>query len=92
MRGLNTELKYKGATFYIQTQDMGIPTRYVESLIYKSGKLLTSRKTSYLPLLSSPDLNEKINQIIEDQHNAILKEISSGKFDRYLTSEKKNSP
>ncbi len=89
MRGLNTQMKYKGATFYIQTQDMGTSARYIESLIYKSGKLLTSRKTSYLPFLGSQDLKEKIIKMIEDQHSAILKEISSGKFDHYLSLEKK---
>lgn len=89
MRGLNTKIKYKGATFHIQTQDMGTSARYIESLIYKSGKLLTSRKTSYLPFLDSPNLKEKIIKMIEDQHSTILKEISSGKFDHYLSLEGK---
>ncbi len=85
MQGFNTELKHKGVIFHIQTQDKGLGAQYVESLIYCSGKVLASRKTFYTSFLNSPDLNEKINQIIKTQHRQILKEISEGKFDRFLS-------
>ncbi len=92
MSGINSEAKYKGAVFHVQTQDLGAPGRLVETLIYKSGKLLTSRRTSYASFLGSPELQEKIRQILEEQHSAILKEIAAGKFEHYLTAEEKLGP
>jgi hypothetical protein len=89
MTGFNAEVKYKRASFHVQTQDAGPGARCIESLVYKSGKLLSSRKTYYTSFLASPQLQEKIQHILEDQHNAILKEIADGKFEHYLAPDEK---
>lgn len=81
MSGINSEVIHKGHSFHVQTQDMGLEANYVESLIYKSGKLLSTRKAFYTVYLGSPDLKERIRKIIEDQHKEILKNITDGKFD-----------
>jgi hypothetical protein len=82
--GFNTRFDYKGANFLVQTQDKGTSAHYVESLIYKSGQLLTSKKTFYTSFLNSPNLSKLILRIVEDQHKTILQEIADGKFDRFL--------
>ncbi len=89
MPGFNSDVKYKGALFHVQTQDSGPGARCVESLIYKSGKLISSRKTDYTSFLALPRLQEKIQQILESQHSAILKEIADGKFEHYLAPQEK---
>ena len=53
----------------------------MESILYKSGRVLSSRKSFYDVFLNKQNLAEKIKLIIEEQHNAILKEISEGEFD-----------
>ena len=53
----------------------------MESTVYKSGQVLSSRKTFYTSLLDDPTLQKKISTIIEEQHNTILREIEEGKFD-----------
>jgi len=89
MAGFNDEARRKGVTFHVQTQDAGPRAKCIESLVYKSGKILSSRKTFYTSLLGSPGLREKIQKMMEDQHYTILKEILEGKFDRHLTAEEK---
>ncbi len=90
MKGFHTKVEFKGSTFLVQSQDTGAPGQYVESLIYVSGKLLTSRRTFYRTLLNNPNLRQLIQQLLEEQHNAILQEIKQGKFARFLeTVEKK---
>jgi hypothetical protein len=89
MAGFNTEIKRLAAVFHVQTQDVGPSLRSVESLIYKSGKLMTSRKTDYTSSLGSPELQARVRQIMEEQHKAILKEIADGKLDHYLTPQEK---
>lgn len=88
MSGLNTQIERKGILLYVQTQDTGMKAQYVESLIYATGKLLTSRKTPYTPFLKSPNLEERIDRILKEQHEKILQEISDGKFDHFLLFEK----
>ncbi len=84
MAGFNTTIEYKGATFLVQTQDKGPGAPYVESLIYKTGRLLTSKKTFYTSSLSDPNLKRIIADTMEAQHNAVLEDIALGKYDRYL--------
>lgn len=91
MAGFNTEVKRLAGVFHVQTQDVGPSVRCVESLIYKSGKLLSSRKADYTPSLGSPQLQARIQRIMEEQHNAILREIADGRFDHYLTPEERHS-
>jgi hypothetical protein len=86
--GYNTQFDRKGAKFLVQTQDMGMGARYVETLIYCAGKLLTSKKTSYTSFLNSPNIAKMISRILEDQHKAILQEIGDGKFDRFLPTDR----
>lgn len=81
MSGFNTRVEYKGSAYIVQTQDKGLATRYVESLIYESGKFLTSKKTFYTSCLSSPDVRAVIEHMMEAQHKQILEEIVEGKFD-----------
>jgi hypothetical protein len=81
MPGYNTDIEHNGLMFHVQTQDQGANTQYVESIVYKSGKVLASRRTYYTNFLNSPTLNDKINKIIDEQHEGILKDISEGIFD-----------
>jgi len=81
MPGLKTDILHEGTNFYVQTQDKGLSANYVESIIYKSGRVLASRRTFYTSFLNSHNIKEKINNIIKEQHETILKEISAGRFD-----------
>jgi hypothetical protein len=81
MAGFNTTINRGGIDFHVQTQDKGRTANYVESTVYKAGEVLSSRKTFYTSLLDSPDLPKKIEAIIQEQHNTILREIEEGKFD-----------
>ncbi|MBD3413337.1 MAG: hypothetical protein GF421_02775 [Candidatus Aminicenantes bacterium] len=81
MAGLNTEVKRKQKSFHVQTEDKGIGINYIETVIFKSGKILSSQKTSYAAHLNQPDLKQIIQQMIKQQHQECLKELSEGKFD-----------
>ena len=85
MKGLSQEVRYKGAVFYVQTQDMGSESGYVESLIYKAGTLITSRKSYYYSHLRSPDLPERVAQLLREQHQAVIRDIEIGRFDYSLS-------
>jgi hypothetical protein len=81
MSGYNTRVEYRGDAYIVQTQDKGLGAQYIESLIYKSGRLLASKKAFYTAFLESPDVRERVERIMEDQHKAILGQIVEGRYD-----------
>ena len=81
MSGYNTRVEYKGDAYNVQTQDKGLAVRYVESLIYKSGRLLATKRASYAAHMNLPDFAERIEQMMEDQHKTILGQIVEGRYD-----------
>jgi ubiquinone biosynthesis protein COQ9 len=91
MKGLSNEIRHKSAVFYVQTQDIGPASGYVESLIYKAGQLLTSRKSFYYSHLNSPDLQERVTNLMKEQHRAILGDIQTGRFDHFLSPSEPES-
>jgi len=84
INGYNTRFDYKGSKFHVQTQDKGLSAHYVESLIYREGELLTTKRTFYTSYLNSPNLRKMIAKMMEDQHKSIIQEIADGKFDRFI--------
>ncbi|OGD15631.1 MAG: hypothetical protein A2V76_04990 [Candidatus Aminicenantes bacterium RBG_16_63_14] len=81
MGGYNTRVDYRGDAYIVQTQDKGLGARYIESLIYKSGRLLASKRASYSAFLDSPDVTERVERMMEEQHKAILGQIVEGRYD-----------
>lgn len=78
MGGCSTRVNYRGDAYIVQTQDKGPAAPYVESLIYKSGRLLATRRVSYAASLDEPDAKERIERLMEEQHKAILGQIVEG--------------
>ena len=68
MAGINTEIKHGNDVFHVQTQDKMGPAHYIESIIYKSGKVLSSRRKDYTSFLNQPNLPDIIKQMLEEQH------------------------
>ena len=81
MNGYNNRIEFKGQSYIVQTQDKGPGSPYVESLIYRSGRLLTSKRAPYTAFLTNPDLPAILERMMEDQHKRILEEIVEGRFD-----------
>lgn len=80
--GFNTDVQYEGRVFHVQTEDKGLDNPIVESLVYTGGEIITSRRTSYADLAQSPDYSEsEVARRMEGQHQAIIREILSGRFD-----------
>ncbi len=81
MGGFNTRVDFKGAAYIVQTQDKGPTAQYVESLIYKAGRLLASKRAFYTAFVGTPDVKDRIERMMEDQHKTILGQIVEGRYD-----------
>jgi hypothetical protein len=79
--GFNTDVKYRGVVYHVQTEDKGTANPLIETLIYKGGEILGSRRLPYAELVKTRDDEATITRLMEDQHKAMIMEVKRGKFD-----------
>ena len=84
--GYNTNVPYKGTMYHVQTEDSGIKSHLVITLLYLKGTILASKKSNYSHLANRPDFKEKVREIMKEQHKAMLKELISGKHTQTETA------
>lgn len=79
--GFNTDVKYRGVVYHVQTEDKGTTNPLIETLIYKGGEILASRRLPYGDLIKSRDDESAITKLMEDQHKGMILEVKRGRFD-----------
>jgi len=79
--GFNTDVNYKGTIFHVQTEDKGKSNPIIESLIYKGGEILGSRRLPYSEMMENGYDEKTIVRLMEDQHKTMIEEVRNGKFD-----------
>ena len=80
MGGYDTRVDYHGQAYIVQTQDVGPGAQYIESLIYRSGRLLASKRSFYTALLGLPDAAERIARMMDEQHKTVVGQIGEGRY------------
>jgi len=78
--GFNTNVRYRGRTFHVQTEDSGPNVAKIVTLLYEGGTILFSRKTAYGKEPESSN-REVVRQLMEQQHCAMVEALKSGEFD-----------
>lgn len=79
--GFNTDVKYRGVVYHVQTEDKGTANPLIETLIYKGGEILGSRRLPYAELVKGADDEATITRLMEDQHKAMIMEVKRGRYD-----------
>jgi hypothetical protein len=79
--GFNTDVKYRGIVYHVQTEDKGTSNPLIETLIYKGGEILGSRRLPYADIVKTPDDEAAITKLMEDQHKGMILEVKRGRFD-----------
>ncbi len=82
--GFNTNIRYQGQIFHVQTEDGGKDSPSIITLLYRGGAILFSRKTSYADQLDHADRESVVRQLMEAQHSAMVQALKSGKADDKL--------
>lgn len=79
--GFNHNIQYKGEIFHIQTEDSGVATPHIITLLYRGGTIVASKKTSYADIIKADNLEQVVEELMKDQHKEILRRLKSGEFD-----------
>lgn len=77
--GYNTNVPYKGTIYHVQTEDSGLKSPVIITLLYIKGTILASKKTNYSHFTASTDYKEKVRELMKEQHKAMIKELIAGK-------------
>ena len=86
LSGFNTNFRYRGVLFHVQTEDSGRVNPHVITHLFHGGNIMTSVKGAYADKLDLDDsaLEIEVKALMEGQHKTMLKTLSKGGFDETI--------
>ncbi len=84
--GFNTNVRYQGRTFHVQTEDSGHANPKIITLLYEGGTILTSKKSSYEDRVSAENLESVVKELMEEQHREMVQALKNGQLKDILGS------
>jgi hypothetical protein len=81
LSGFNTNFRYRGVLFHVQTEDSGQGKPHVITHLFHGGNIIASEKCDYAHLLGAEDVEQSVRKLMEGQHKAMLKGLSRGAHD-----------
>ena len=80
LTGYNTDFKFDGKIYHCQTEDGGINSPFITSLMYHQGAILASRKTSYEDIIKADCLEDVVRELMMEQHKQMIRDLMQGKL------------
>lgn len=78
--GFNTDIDFNGVTYHVQTEDKGVETPLILSLVYNRGTILASKRSYYNDLLENFD-EKVLAERLHRQHKLICAAIKAGRIE-----------
>lgn len=79
--GFNTDVEHDGIVYHVQTEDKGLESPIILSLVYSGGAILASKRSPYQDLIASGFSDEMLAERLKRQHRLICAAIHSGRLD-----------
>lgn len=79
--GHNTDVEHDGVVYHVQTEDKGIETPLMLSLVYSGGAILASKRSSYRDLIAAGFDEAVLTERLQRQHRLICAAINAGRID-----------
>jgi hypothetical protein len=79
--GFNTDIEHDGVVYHVQTEDKGLETPIILSLVYVGGAILASKRAPYQDLIAKGFSDEALSERLKRQHKLICAAINSGRID-----------
>lgn len=78
--GFNTDIEYDGVTYHVQTEDKGLETPLILSLVYSGGAILASKRSLYDDLIADGFDEKILADRLQRQHKLICAAIHAGRI------------
>lgn len=82
--GFNHNFRYNGEVYHIQTEDSGVNSPNIVTLLYQGGTILASKKTSYADIARVDNLEQVVEELMKEQHKDMLRRLKAGEFDAVI--------
>ena len=79
--GFNTDVEHDGVTYHVQTEDKGLASPLILSLVYTGGEILASKRTSYDDLMAIGFDETALAERLQRQHKLICAAIHTGRIE-----------
>jgi hypothetical protein len=79
--GFNTDIEHDGVVYHVQTEDKGLDSPLILSLVYVGGTILASKRSPYEDLIAQGFSDEALAERLKRQHRLICAAIHSGRID-----------
>lgn len=81
LTGFNTDVEYNGVVYHVQTEDKGLQTPFILSLVYTGGAILASKRSPYNDLVAGGFDEGVLAQRLSRQHKLICAAVHAGRID-----------
>ena len=79
--GYNTDVEHNGVVYHVQTEDKGLRTPVILSLVYTGGAILASKRSPYDDLIASGFEEKRLVERLERQHKLICAAVHAGRIE-----------
>jgi hypothetical protein len=79
--GYNTDIEHDGVVYHVQTEDKGLRTPVILSLVYTGGAILASKRSPYDDLIASGFSQEVLAERLQRQHKLICAAVLAGRIE-----------
>lgn len=79
--GFNTDIDYQGITYHVQTEDKGVDTPLILSLVYDRGTILASKRSPYDDLLVNAFDENLLVERLQKQHKLMCAAVRAGRIE-----------
>jgi hypothetical protein len=80
--GINQNISYRGELYHVQTEDGGRKNPVITTLLFKGGLILAAKRTAYADILKSDKLDIVVRELMDEQHESLVKALEEGRFDK----------
>jgi hypothetical protein len=81
LTGYNTDVPHEGVVYHVQTEDKGLETPIILSLVYVGGAILASKRAPYDDLIAAGFDETVLAERIQRQHKLICAALHSGRLE-----------
>jgi hypothetical protein len=79
--GFNTDIEHDGVIYHVQTEDKGVETPLILSLVYNRGTILASKRSPYHDLLQQGFDEQALADRLQKQHKLICAAVRAGRIE-----------
>ncbi|HEY8561885.1 MAG TPA: hypothetical protein VIL74_16045 [Pyrinomonadaceae bacterium] len=79
--GFNTDIEHDGVVYHVQTEDKGVETPLILSLVYDRGTILASKRSPYNDLVQNGFNEQVLAERLQKQHKLMCAAVRAGRIE-----------